>query len=67
LPYWLELCRRAILHGRVYQMFPSMSDGEVLLRLVVATAGTVLLGYILFRFTDRRARRLGHIDMEVNW
>lgn len=67
LPYWLELCRRAILHGRVLQMFPNMSDGEVLLRLLVATAGTVLLGYILFRRTDRRARRLGYIDMEANW
>jgi ABC-2 type transport system permease protein len=67
LPYWLELCRRAILHGRVYQMFPNISDGEVLLRLVVATAGTVLLGYALYRVTDRRARRLGYIDMEANW
>jgi ABC-2 type transport system permease protein len=67
LPYWLELCRRAILHGHVYLMFPTMSDGEVLLRLLVATAGTVLLGYVLFRRTDRRARRLGYIDMEANW
>jgi ABC-2 type transport system permease protein len=67
LPYWLELCRRAILHGRVYQMFPTLSDGEVLLRLLVATAGTVLLGYVLFRRTDRRARRLGYIDMEASY
>jgi ABC-2 type transport system permease protein len=67
LPYWLELCRRSILHGRVYQMFPTISDAEVLLRLMVATAGTVLLGYILYRVTDRRARRLGYIDMEANW
>jgi ABC-2 type transport system permease protein len=67
LPYWLELCRRAILHGRVYQMFPNLSDSEVLLRLLVATAGTVVLGYILFRISDRRARRHGHIDMEANW
>jgi ABC-2 type transport system permease protein len=67
LPYWLELCRRAILHGRVYQMFPGLSDGEVLLRLVLATAGTVVLGYVLYRVTDRRARRMGYIDMEANW
>jgi ABC-2 type transport system permease protein len=67
LPYWLELCRRAILHGRVYQMFPSISDVDVLLRLLVATAGTVVLGYVLYRVTDRRARRLGYIDMEANW
>jgi ABC-2 type transport system permease protein len=67
LPYWLELCRRAILHGRVYQMFPSLSDGEVLLRLLVATAGTVLLGYVVYHASDRQARRQGYLDMEANW
>ena len=67
LPYWLELCRRAILHGRVYEMFPDLSDAEVLIRLLVATVGTVLLGYVLYRVTDRRARRLGYIDMEASW
>jgi ABC-2 type transport system permease protein len=67
LPYWLELCRRAILHGRVFEMFPGLSDGEVLLRLVIATAGTVLLGSVLYRVTDRRARGFGYIDMEANW
>jgi ABC-2 type transport system permease protein len=67
LPYWLELCRRSILHGGAYQMFPNLTDGEVLLRLVIATAGTLLLGYVLYRVTDRRARRLGYIDMEANW
>ena len=67
LPYWLELCRRSILHGGVYEMFPNLSDGEVLLRLVIATAGTVVLGYVLYRWTDRRARGLGYIDMEANW
>ena len=67
LPYWLELCRRSILHGRVYQMFPTISDAEVLIRLLIATAGTLLLGYVLYRVTDRRARRLGYIDMEASW
>jgi ABC-2 type transport system permease protein len=67
LPYWLELCRRSILHTRVYQMFPNLSDGEVLLRLVVATIGTLVLAYLVFGWTDRRARRLGYIDMEANW
>ena len=67
LPYWLELCRRAIMHGQAYLMFPNLSDGEVFLRLVAATAGTLLLGYVLYRMADRRARRLGYIDMEANW
>lgn len=67
LPYWLELCRRSILHRRVYEMFPNVSDGGVLLRLLVATAGTLVLGYVIYRVTDRRARRLGYVDMEANW
>lgn len=67
LPYWLELCRRAILHGRVYQMFPNLTDGEVLLRLLLGTIGTLVLGYLVFSWTDRRARQLGYIDMEANW
>jgi len=67
LPYWLELCRRTILHGQVTSMFPGLSDGDVLLRLVTATAGTVLLCVIVYRWTDMRARKMGYIDMEANW
>jgi ABC-2 type transport system permease protein len=64
LVYWLEIARRAILHGRVYEMFPTLSDGEVLLRLVVATAGTLLVGYLVYRWADHQARWKGLIDME---
>ncbi|TMD54230.1 MAG: hypothetical protein E6I85_06585 [Chloroflexi bacterium] len=67
LAYWLELTRRAILHGRVYEMFPNLSDGEVLLRLALATAGTVALGYLTYLWADRRARRKGYIDMDANF
>jgi len=67
LGYWLELCRRAILHGRVYEMFPQLSDGEVLGRLVLAVAGTLVLGYFTYLISDRMARRRGYIDMESNW
>lgn len=67
LPYWLELCRRAILHGRVYEMFPTLSDGEVLLRLLVATAGTVAVGYLVYRVADHFARERGYLDMEVSF
>jgi ABC-2 type transport system permease protein len=67
LAYWLELARRAILHGRVYEMFPTLSDGEVLLRLGLATAGTVLLGYLVYGWADRLARRKGFIDMDTSW
>jgi ABC-2 type transport system permease protein len=67
LVYWLELARRAILHGRVYEMFPGLSDGEVLGRLALATAGTVVLGYLVYSWADRQARRKGFIDMDTGW
>ena len=67
LVYWLELCRRTILHGRVYQMFPTLSDGEVFTRLLLGTLGTVVLSFAVYRWADRRARRHGFIDMEANW
>jgi ABC-2 type transport system permease protein len=67
LAYWLELARRAILHGRVYEMFPTLSDGEVLARLGLATAGTVVLGYLVYSWADRLARRKGFIDMDTGW
>jgi len=67
LVYWLELARRAILHGRVYEMFPSLSDGEVLARLVLATAGTAVLAYLVYSWADRLARRKGFIDMDTGW
>ena len=65
LAYWLELCRRAILHGRVYEMFPTLSDAAVLGRLGLATAGTVAVGYLAYRWADRQARRKGYLDMET--
>jgi ABC-2 type transport system permease protein len=65
LVYWLELSRRAILHGRVYQMFPGLTDGDVLLRLALATAGTAVLGYVVYAWADRQARWKGYIDMET--
>lgn len=67
LAYWLELCRRALLHGRVYEMFPALSDGQVLVRLLLATVGTVALGYLAYAWADRQARRKGYIDMDANF
>jgi ABC-2 type transport system permease protein len=67
LAYWLELARRAILHGRVYEMFPNLSDLDVLTRLLLATAGTVVLAYLVYSWADRLARRKGFIDMETGW
>jgi len=67
LVYWLELVRRALLAGGALRMFPALSDGAVLLRLEISTAGTLLLAYLVFRWADHRARKLGLIDMELSF
>jgi ABC-2 type transport system permease protein len=67
LVYWMELIRRSLLGSHAIRMFPGLSDGDVLLRLVVATAATVLLAGLAFRWADRNARRRGLIDRESNW
>ncbi len=67
LPYWMELARRAILGPNALLMFPSLGTGAVLLRLGLATLGTVLLARLGFRWAERRARRRGDIDREANW
>jgi hypothetical protein len=48
-------------------MFPELGDGAVLLRLLLTTALTVVVGHLLFTWADRRARRLGLIDRASNW
>ncbi len=67
LVYWLELVRRALLQGAALRMFPALSDGAVLSRLVLATAGTLIIVYLVFRWADRRARKLGLIDLDVSF
>ncbi len=67
LVYWLELVRRALLRGAALRMFPALSDGAVLLRLGASTLGTLLLAYLVFRWADHRARRLGLIDLDISW
>jgi hypothetical protein len=48
-------------------MFPTLSDADVLLRLVVATVVTLVLAHIVFTWADRVARQQGLIDRESNW
>lgn len=65
---WLELVRRALMPGqRAVMMFPSLSTGGVLLRLVVETAVVVVLGRLAFAWVERRARARGYLDREANW
>ena len=67
LVYWMELIRRSLLGSHAIRMFPTLSDADVLLRLVVTTVATLLLAHLVFSWADRRARRRGLIDMESNW
>jgi ABC-2 type transport system permease protein len=67
LAYWMELVRRSLLHGQSYQMFPALSDFDVLIRLVATTAGTILLASLVFRWADHRGRQQGYVDRDVHW
>lgn len=67
LVYWMELIRRSLLGSHAIRMFPTLSDADVLLRLVITTALTLLVAHLVFGWADRRARRKGLIDMESNW
>ncbi|MDB5065418.1 MAG: hypothetical protein JWM18_1852, partial [Chloroflexi bacterium] len=69
LPFasWLELVRRALVGTRAPRMFPELGDGAVLLRLLLVTALTVVVGHLLFTWGDRRARRLGLVDRASSW
>jgi ABC-2 type transport system permease protein len=67
LAYWMELVRRSILQGQVFQMFPGHSDPDILVRLVLASAGTIALSYLVFRWADRRGRQQGYVDRDLNW
>jgi ABC-2 type transport system permease protein len=65
LTYWMELTRRALLGPRALLMFPGLNSSNVLLRLALCAAGTVLLAHLVFTWADRRARRRGYYDREI--
>jgi ABC-2 type transport system permease protein len=67
LVYWMELIRRSLLGADAIRMFPALSDADVMLRLFLTTAATLILAHLVFSWADRLARRKGLIDMESNW
>ncbi|HYS28497.1 MAG TPA: ABC transporter permease [Candidatus Limnocylindria bacterium] len=67
LAYWMELVRRSLLQAQAYQMFPGLSDVDVLIRLVASTIGTVVVASLVFRWADRRGRQQGYVDRDVQW
>lgn len=67
--YWLELVRRS-LAGGVAQRYPSMAaigDGELLVLLVLLTAGFGVIAAATFRRCDHIARERGLIDRTSNY
>jgi ABC-2 type transport system permease protein len=67
LAYWMEIIRRSLLGADAIRMFPGVSDGTILVRLVLTTVATVLLAQLVLTWADRSARRRGLIDRESNW
>jgi ABC-2 type transport system permease protein len=67
LSYWLELVRRALLGDHTIKLYPALSDAAVVGRLALTTVGLAVLGQVIFVVADRRARRLGLIDMETQF
>ncbi|HVS06278.1 MAG TPA: ABC transporter permease [Candidatus Dormibacteraeota bacterium] len=67
LVYWMELIRRSLLGSHAMRMFPTLSDADVALRLVIATVVTLIVAHLVFTWADRLARRRGLIDRESNW
>jgi ABC-2 type transport system permease protein len=64
--YWLELVRRSLLGESTIRLYPTLSDAAVVGRLALSAAGLAVLGQVVYVLADRRARRLGLIDMETN-
>ena len=67
--YWLELVRRALAGGVAYR-YPSMAgigDGELLVVLLLMTAGFGVIAVATFRRCDHIARERGLIDRTSNY
>jgi ABC-2 type transport system permease protein len=61
--WWLEASRRGLVgHGSPGEI-GRLSDGAVLLLLVISTAIAIPLSLALFRWFMRRARQAGLLDM----
>ncbi|HZU87377.1 MAG TPA: ABC transporter permease [Anaerolineaceae bacterium] len=67
--YWLEVVRRAIV-GNVAEAFPTfsnLSNSTLLLILLGLTAFFGILGWVVFRACEKRARERGLIDQTTNY
>lgn len=67
LSYWLELVRRSLLGAHTIRLYPQLSDAAVVGRLALTTLGLAVVGQLVYLVADRRARRLGLIDLETQF
>ncbi|MCL7451470.1 MAG: ABC transporter permease [Anaerolineae bacterium] len=71
LTYWLESLRRAVLGAEASRAIsPSLaglSDGQLLLILLVATLISSVMSIYFFRWSEHRAREKGLIDMTTHY
>lgn len=65
--YWLEALRRATLGGSVSVRMSAISDGTILLILVISTVVLCVAAYISFQFFEATARRKGYIDRTTGY
>jgi ABC-2 type transport system permease protein len=69
ITYWLEILRRAMI-GEIAQAFPtltSLSDGQILLILIVLTSIFAVIAFRSFWRFEKIARDRGVIDVVTNY
>ncbi len=69
ITYWLELVRRALLPG-VAAQFPTwqgVPTATVLTYFVLSAGATILVGWWVFRWGERRARAQGLLERTSEW
>jgi ABC-2 type transport system permease protein len=67
LTWWLEAVRRALLEPAAPRSFPWASDGYVYAMLVVTSIGATVVAALVFTAAERRARKLGTLDLETSF
>ena len=65
--YWMESVRRGLVGGGLNRSLATLSDGQVLLRLALLTAGLCLVTVVYFGWSQQKVKALGLIDAATEW
>jgi ABC-2 type transport system permease protein len=65
LAWWLEAIRRALLGPDAVRSFPDATNAQVLGLLALLSVVSLVLGILVYRWGERRARQLGTLDQET--